>query len=315
MKQLFVKVQSSVGQSWADALEGVNGYLEKITEDPVEALKATKEHTQKVRMYTQISNLIKLSPNGDGNFTVSTAVPRPEGRGVKVVDMSKAFDALKPKNGSFDAIHYGFIFKEDSSLKDIDVIENSNFFGRDPSTDRFVDPFTREEVNAESNAFEAAIWFSIYKIKATDIYYMVVNPNLIAVSGNLRGTYEDAEYYHLNTRDGTFRENVFAPTVQGGLLITENLIIANNDTITIDTFGLSLLHSKSGVIDANNLPSKIEMSIVSSLPYTRDGSKITIDLANKSVGTVSYRWITGSFLDSSLAGNESLKYTFAIIKE
>ena len=311
MKKVFIKVQSSVGQSWADSIESINAYSAGISDDPVQNLRNQKNYDQKVNVYAQISNLIKLSP-ANGNFKVEVAVKRGEG-GEKEINMSQAFAALKSSNGSYDVIHYGYIFDETGRAKDVDVIDNSKFFARDPDSGRLVDAVTEEEItNADS--VQAAVWFSMYRIRATEIYYIVINPNLIAVPDELSGTFGDTIYYHLNTSDGTFRTKVLAPNIKGGTLVGNNIIVATADSVEIDTFGLSMLHYESGEISQDNIPSKIEMIVKSSLDTSRTGSVITVNM-NKPVGTLSYQWITGSYLDSSLVGNESLKYDFVLIKE
>lgn len=310
MTQVFIKVQSSVGQSWADAAESTNSYITELSDDPLQALYNEKEYEQKINAYTQVSNLIKLVKN-DKNFTISTAVPRENGN--KLVDMSKAFETLTAGNGSFGAVHFGYIF-DSSRVKDTDVIDNSIFFARDPDSNKFVNAETLDEISDE-NIIEAAIFFTIYRVRGTSIYYMVINPNLIAVPEDLSGDYDDIEYFHINSRDGNFKSRVFRPSITGGTLVGDNIIVATEDEVTIDTFGLSALHFKSKRVSQDNLPAKINMTVKSSFPQTREGSVITLDLSGKSVGTLSYQWVTGTYLDSCLTGNESLKYNFAIIKE
>lgn len=310
MTQVFIKVQSSVGQSWADAAESTNSYITELSDDPLQALYNEKEYEQKINAYTQVSNLIKLVKN-DKNFTISTAVPRENGN--KLVDMSKAFETLTSGNGSFGAVHFGYIF-DSSRVKDTDVIDNSIFFARDPDSNKFVNAETLDEISDE-NIIEAAIFFTIYRVRGTSIYYMVINPNLIAVPEDLSGDYDDIEYFHINSRDGNFKSRVFRPSITGGTLVGDNIIVATEDEITIDTFGLSALHFKSKRVSQDNLPAKINMTVKSSFPQTREGSVITLDLSGKNVGTLSYQWVTGTYLDSCLTGNESLKYNFAIIKE
>lgn len=310
MTQVFIKVQSSVGQSWADAAESANSYITELSNDPVQALRNEREYDQKINAYTQVSNLIKFV-RSDENFVISTAVQRENGS--KVVDMTKAFETLGTSNGSFKSVHFGYIFNN-ARAKDTDVINNAIFFARDPDSDRFVNAETLEELS-ENDSIEAAIFFTMYRVKGTSIYYMIVNPNLIAVPEDLGGEAGDIEYFHINTRDGNFRSRVFRPFITGGTLVGDNIIVATEDTVTIDTFGLSALHFKSQTVSQDNLPAKINMVINSSLPQTREGSVITVDLTGKNVGTLSYQWITGTYLDNCLTGNESLKYNFVIIKE
>lgn len=313
MKQVFIKIQSSVGQSWADAIEGINSYSVGLSDDPVEALKNERDYEQTANVYTQVSNLIKFTPNGDGNFTVQIAVPRGD-EGIKVIEMSEAFEALTPSNGKYESVYYGYIFEKNGRAKDFEVIENSRFFARDPESKRFVDAVTGEEIS-DSDYIEAAVWLTMYRVSGTQIYYMVINPNLLAVSEDLSGKFEDARYYHLNTRDGTFRNRVFAPSVKGGTLVGDNIIVATEDTVEIDTFGLSMLHYDSRQVSQENIPAKVEMQVKSSLPATREGSVISVDVSTKNIGTLTYQWVTRSYLDSALAGNEALKYSFVIIKE
>jgi len=316
MKKLFIKVQTSVGQSWADSIESINSYVDDRSDDVVKTALSQGTYNQIANIYTQISNKVKLFKNPfKPGYAIAVAVARGDA-GFKEVDLNVAFDCLKPSNGSYESVHFGYVFPSgEKSAKDFEVIENSFFFARDLDTKRFVNAETGEELTDEDK-IEVATWFTIYKIKGTDLYYMVINPNLLAVPEDLSGTIEDVECYQFNTRDGTLRTKLFRPSVKGGSFIGDNIIVANEDQVIIDTFGLSLLHYiGTKTVDPSNLPAKINLDIKSSLPITRDGTKITIDVSEKSVGTLSYQWVTETYLDHSLAGNESLKYSFAIIKE
>lgn len=312
MKKVFIKVQSSVGQSWADSIESINSYTEGVSTDPVETLKNERDYQQRVNVYTQISNNVKLTPS-DSNFKIEIAVPR-AGVEPRIIDMSEAFNTLTTQNGFYEAVHFGYIFGEDGRGKDFEVIQNSTFFARDPSTQRIVNAITEEEVTDKDN-LEVAVWFTLYRVRGTHLYYMVVNPNLVSVPEDLSGTFDDVQYFHLDTSDGTFRNKVFAPAVTNGKIVGNNIIVATSDELSIDAFGLSMLHYESGEALSENLPNTISMLVESSAPYTREANVINVDMTGKNVATITYQWITGTYLDSSLTGNESLRYTFAIIKE
>lgn len=312
MKKVFIKVQSSVGQSWADSIESINSYTEGVSTDTVETLKNERNFEQRVNVYTQIANQVKMTPD-NGNFKIQIAVPR-DGIEPRVIDMTEAFNTLTVQNGFYEAVHFGFIFGEDGRGKDYEVIQNSIFFARDPNTNRFVNAVTEEEIT-DKDYLEAAVWFTMYRVRGTHLYYMIVNPNLVSVPEDLGGKFEDVQYFHLNTRDGTFRSKVFAPSITGGKIVGNNIIVATADEVVIDTFGLSMLHYESGAPLDEDLPTTIEMLVESSAPYTREKNVINVDMAGKNVATLTYQWLTGTYLDSALTGEESLRYSFAIIKE
>lgn len=312
MKQVFIKIQSSLGQSWANSAENINYYVKGVSTNKLEALKNINDYEQQINIYTQISNNLKLTPN-NGNFNIEIATRR-IGIEPRLIDMSEAFKTLTTQNGFYEAVHFGYIFGEDGHSKDFEVIRDSLFFARDSNTNRFVNAITKEEISDKNN-IEAAVLFTLYRIRGTHIYYMVVNPNLVSVPKDLSGTYDGVKYSTLDTSDSTFRNSVFAPDVTNGKIIGDNIIICDGDKLIIDTFGLSMLHYDSQDVLDENLPPKVEMVIESSVPYTRKKNIITLNMSDKNIASITYQWITGTGLDSSLRGDESLRYNYVIIKQ
>ena len=162
---------------------------------------------------------------------------------------------------------------------------------------------------------------AFYKIKNCDVYYAVLNDNLVDSTiirqeiEKVDFSQDEDKYCLINTNDGNFKEAVFKPSVTGGQFFGKNIIIADGDTVTVDVFGLSKFHNINGsFLQDKDLPA-IDMEVSCSTEHTIVKNKITVDLTDTNMATLSYLWVTGTELDFMASDDEKIRYDFVILKK
>ena len=316
MSTIIFNTENNISKSWADVAEGLNSrYLGKKEDwrTTAEYLRDIKDHDQQINSYVKITNKIGLYKADGEPLAIAVTSPIPgQTLGVKNLNL----ELIKSKlNSGISVVYFGFAFTEES-VSQTDVIQKSTYFGRDLSTNSLVNLET--DTALEGN-IKAALWMAFYKIKDCDIYYVVINDDLVDSAiirqefstGNL--VEENDTYSILNTQDGNFKEAIFAPGLDSNAyFIGKNIIATTKSTFELDVFQQSHLHKiiKDRISD-EDLPAA-DITIESSVDASINKNRITVDLGKKSTATLSYKWWTGTEIDFSK--NEELKYDFVIIK-
>ena len=316
MSTIIFNTENNISKSWADVAEGLNSrYLGKKEDwrTTAEYLRDIKDHDQQINSYVKITNKIGLYKADGEPLAIAVTSPIPgQTLGVKNLNL----ELIKSKlNSGISVVYFGFAFTEES-VSQTDVIQKSTYFGRDLSTNSLVNLET--DTALEGN-IKAALWMAFYKIKDCDIYYVVINDDLVDSAiirqefstGNL--VEENDTYSILNTQDGNFKEAIFAPGLDSNAyFIGKNIIATTKSTFELDVFQQSHLHKiiKDRISD-EDLPAA-DITIESSVDASINKNRITVDLGKKSTATLSYKWWTGTEIEFSK--NEELKYDFVIIK-
>ena len=165
-----------------------------------------------------------------------------------------------------------------------------------------------------------AIWMAFYKIKNCDIYYCIINDNLLdstIIKEDLTDIVsfknEPDHYCVLTSHDGNFKNSVFSPTVDSkAKIIGENIIVTESPLFVLDVFGDSRLHMMNRAIIPDEKLPEAELDVQCSLKTTINKNRILVDLEDKTGGTLVYQWITGTDLDYTY--HEALRKEFVIIK-
>ena len=212
-------------------------------------------------------------------------------------------------------VYFGYIFSEEKHTQ-MQVVEKTTYFGRNTVNNRL----TNFESNTEYDSnIASAIWMAFYKIKNCDIYYCILNDNLLdstiikQADGDVVSFKDtDDKYVLLNTHDGNFKSSVFSPLVDfRANFVGPNIIAANTFRFELDVFGKSKLHIfNKALIKDKDLP-ELDLVVDCSCKTTINKNRILVDLEDKQTATLSYRWITGTELDYS---NETLRYDFIIVR-
>lgn len=311
----FIKTEPSVNKTWADVCEGMNSYYA----GPDFGLNETDlggytSQEQQVYTYIKIDRKLGLYKTEDNKLAIAVASPA-EGQtmGVNPID----FDLIKEKlDSGVKTVYFGYLFQGVSSSQ-TEVVENSIYFGRNPLDNVLTNLSTDEPL--EGNV-SSAVWLAFYKIKETNVYFAVLNDSIID-STVVRESVSEADLKNddivvefINTHDGSFKDAVFKPTLDGAKFFGSNIIVTSNDNITIDVFGRSALHMLNGgvILKDSELP-EIDLVVDCSGDIEINKNKLTVSVDNP-ITTLQYNWKTGTELDYILSGNDKLQYDFVILK-
>lgn len=312
-KKVYIRYENVDGKSWATSAYGLNLYSTEPNSTIDWRVPAFKDYSNLVQQYRRSdvrNQLFKTVGNTPSTF-LSIGVPTGiDGQTVSInsVDTTAIFEALSAPE--YNSVHFAFnVLEHPEGAGDLDVVTKSTLYARNIKTGLLENCITKESFDVSK--LSLSLWFTVYRIGNTDIYYMVVNPELLAVISNVDGTYEGVDYRLIGTEDSSFATEILNPSVTGGKLVGTNIIFATSDTLVIDVIGNSILHGYFGeIIPKTDLPT-VDLSVDSSVAYTVDNNIITLDLTGNSSAFVNYKWITGSFLDFT---KEQLIKNFVIIK-
>jgi hypothetical protein len=318
MSTFIFKTETSISKSWSDVTEGLNSYYAGPNPglDNID-FGAVTDHEQQINTYVKINNKIGLYKGIDSALAIGVSEPT-EGQSLGIKQIN--FDLIKEKlTAGVKAVYFGYMF-DGKLISQTDVVEKTIYFGRNTLTNRITNFETNEEIEYNVK-YAAAIWMVFYKIKDTDIYYVVTNNNLLDPNIIRQNFLEDSEFDNsedtftiMNTSEGNFKTCVFRPSLDGAEFVGDNIISTTEDTFTIDTLGLSKLHfiNKSWISD-KDLPS-IDLQYRASVPVEQNKQKLIVDMTDKQIATISYRWETGTELDTLSSKEEMPKYDFVIVK-
>lgn len=316
MSTFFFNTENSVNQAWADVAEGLNSYYAGPNPglQPID-LGGITDHEQQISSYVKIDRKIGLYFSPDGELVVSMAAPvEKQTVGIKKLDFSKIKEVLE---SGVKTVYCGYIFKEEAVAQN-KVVEETCLFGRNTQDNRLTNFETSEDIDGN---ISAAVWMAFYKIKDCDMYYVVLNDNLIE-SSVMRQSHSQPDlragkdvFEFINSHDGSFKNAVFAPSLdETSKFFGENIIISTGDKVEVDVFGFSQLHKIAGEKMKDSKLPKIDLEVESSGKYTVKGNRITVTLDNN-ITTLSYRWVTGTELDYLASNKEQVRYDFVILKQ
>lgn len=313
MKNIFIRYDTAEGKSWASCLEGLNSFSNSETFDPT----TLRDYQQHIDYYYRFDNnkirIFKTVSDDPKNF-LSLGVPsrtKDQTICISSLDTDKIFKALS--ESKYDTVYFAYKHVSGESAREIDLMEKSKYYARNTLTGLVENVETGEHFVEEKVSM--SIWYAVYQMGDSDIYYLVINPNLLMVVEDINGVHNDIKYKVVNSHDGNMKESVFKPGFEGGTLIGNNIIYTNNDEVIIDVYGNSALHGYTGYkLPKDDLP-KIEMKVESSTEYKLVGDKISVNMSGKNVAYVKYSWRTHTPLDYFFTGEEKLEYSFVIIRE
>lgn len=314
-KKIYVRYDTSEGISWASCLEGLNSFSNSEEYD----INSIRKYGQTINYYYRFDNnkmrVFKTVSDDPKNF-LSVGIPartKDQTICIAAIDTETIFKALDKTQ--YQTVYFAYKHNPEESIREIDIMEQSKFYARNVLTGLVEDVETGQHFIEES--FSLSIWYAAYKMGNSDIYYLVINPNLLMMIEDITGTHNGIDYRLINSHDGNMRNSVFKPSISDGTLVGENIIYTNSEHVTIDVFGNSALHgfgSKINKIDSDELPN-IELVIESSAKYTKEKDKITVDMTDQKLAYIKYVWRTNTPLDYFFTGDEKLEYSFVIMKE
>lgn len=320
-KKIFIRTETSVSSSWADSLETLNTYYDGDSSVGVERpdVSKIKDYGQTLNTFVRIENRNRLFKNRkkDSSNFLSIGVPTPvENQTLfhSEINTDTIFSTLD--KSVYKSVHFGYVFNKSKPATESEVVTDSIFFARNVETGKFEDVVTGLPIS-DKNAFDVNIWFTVYRIGETNLYYMITNTNMLTTYEDISGTKGDVDFVLLNTHDGTFKSSIFVPSFSDNTTqVGENILLAKGGSnIVIDTLGNSFLHGFGGKkLPQNELPS-VKLEVESSTAFNIEGSQIFVDISKSPVSYIKYRWVTDTSLDYSIVGPESLTYSFVVMKQ
>lgn len=316
MSLLVFKTENSISKSWSTVCEGLTSrYVGELSEwGSLNALGGITDYEQKINSFVKLHNKLGLYKSPEKSLAIAVASPTPnQTLGVKHLDI----DLIKSQlDLGVKVVYFAYNFQEEATSQ-TSVVEKTSYFGRNTLTGNLSNLETNDEILENVSL---AIWMAFYKIQNTDIYYCIINDNLVDstiikedLSDIVSFKNEPDRYYVLNAFDGNFKTAFFNPTVDNrAKFVGKNIIVTDKIRFELDIFGLSKFHNLAGKqISDEELPAP-NLVVNSSLTTTINKNRILVDLDKKTTGTLSYQWVTGTELDYS--EHEALKYEFVIVK-
>jgi hypothetical protein len=311
-KKFFVRYESEAGSDWSTTAFGLNLYSLDDHRNIGLNYPAFRDYSQVVQQYrrSEIRNQMFKTAGENPSTFLSVGVPIGwDGQTVSINAVDTNVIVALLDTGKYSSIQFAFSADEHpEGAGDLDVITMSGYYGRNDETGVYENCITGQPLSQYPSL---SFWYSVYQIGTTNIYYMVVNPELLCVISDIDGTYNGVDYKLIGSDTDTFANELLSPEVTGGKLVGPNMIFAESDTVVINVVGTSVtLGSPGFYVKPEQIPT-IDLAVESSVNYTVDNHILTLDLTGKTSAYVNYKWVTGTFLDFS---REQLTKNFVIIK-
>lgn len=310
-KKFYVRYETPDGDNWASVMARLNMTNTEFvidadpdrTHDYEQLISAYFHRDYRMQIFKTISSDPKSflsigSPSGITDQTVS----------ISAID----FDVIETSLSSGKYLSVFFAFYDDGRdgfVSDLDTVTQSDYFGRNKETGKVENIKTGQVL--DEGSVKLSLWYNVVKIGNNDIYYLIANPNLVAITQNISGTFNGVDYQEMFTFDGDLSVAIFKPlVVSGGKIVGTDNIAAFGDTLTIDVTGNSVLVRGQG-----NPSPNVDLVVDTSVPYNVENNILTLDLTGKEAAYIEYKWKTDSDLDfASYSQEGELKRSFVIHK-
>jgi hypothetical protein len=307
MKKLFFIQSEPSGPSWASAQESLTNRCEIFGVNSQDRI--ITEYDQYVMTYKRQTDLMKLfnTVSDTARFFLSIGIPtemKNQNLSIEPVNTDIICGALA--SGKYENIFYAYCHNDHpQGAGRLEIIHKSGYYARNLFTGKLENVKTQQEVNAETP--KLSIWYSVTKIQNAEIYYLVTNPNLLDMGNFNDGEHRDIIFQLLNSHDDTFFNELFSPSISGGVQVNDT-IIAHSNTIEIDTLGCSMLKRFIEIPD-------IKLFIETDAEYSTNNNIITLNLPSTKYSYIKYKWHLGNSLDSpKMQRNETMLRSFIILK-
>lgn len=316
--KFFIKAETFVSPAWAAATESFNIQYDGY-EYPPSSKSAVRELSPKLDYFVKIDNKIRFYKNGNA-LVIAVAEPSTlEGLnfGIKELNLKTVRHLLTNTNA--EVVYFAYLFT-DTSANQVKTVEDTAYFVR--RTDGSL--INAETLEAVTEDMPMAIWVAFYRIKNTDIFYGVMNNNIVDVTGNLFFHDEDngIDMMLLTSSQGTFSQSVFNPRINtGATFVGDSFIYASDSKFTIDMLGASVLHVVNAISSEIDeyMPDEempmVEVEIETNLNVTKVGNQqLEVNMGTSKSGYIKYRWISGTPFSHDKYKKETLKREFIVFK-
>lgn len=318
ISKFFIKTETFLNESWASASDSFNTEY-KTTNWPPKSLEEITPFQSRLDYYIKIDNKVRLYQH-EGSLILSVAEPTTLGElniGMKELDLSKVRALLA--NTDATVVFFGYPF---SGLKanQIETVQNTTYIVR--KTDGSL--LDIEANKAVEDSTPVAVWIAFYKLKGAEIYYGVMNNNLVDNTGEQIFKIEDKDIIcsFMNSPLGTMSEFIFEPSFDGATLVNGNTLIVSDSSFTVNTLGNSgyfftdVTEGKLNAPFEDAICPKIKLLVDSDLSVLKKGnSSLTVNMNEDSVGYLKYTWDSGTPFSNAKYKNETLKREYIVIRK
>lgn len=226
----------------------------------------------------------------------------------KEIDLQVAFDYLDEiPNGRTAA--FATVFDEDAQLDHRYITENSTWICRKPSKhlpqteeemqqelDRAIVTLPdMEEVKTKDDKVRTIVWFFIYRTKDLPIYYIIPNPDMMAVSPDMDTEFDTpVRFWTTQPHYGSIGDIIFRPKFSKNVAILNPSKIVTGDKFWIHPFQNGLFAS----VYQEEVP-KVPVKVTTNLEFKRDPDTNRVYFEFKEgqeQGYVNLRWNEDSLM-------------------
>jgi hypothetical protein len=186
-----------------------------------------------------------------------------------------------------------FMFATDLAKTNNDhnsAVENASFYMRNPENGEVTDIVTADVLKNPT----MIPWFFCFKTKDFPLYYVVFNPNLVQVSGEIDGEYAgDNHVFEISGHIGNVSKLLFQPKFSRNVReIGEHNIFVKGNEFTVEPFGAWFVK--------RHLPEffkEAKIKVDTNFDYRWEDNKIVLNTNDKVKGYLSIRWNSGTVMD------------------
>ena len=195
-----------------------------------------------------------------------------------------------------------------------DVLQSAIYYVREPFPGGHV-------VNAKNGValtsedeteVEMITYFYAYRLKDQPVYFIIFNPEMMSLSGNVEFTTERAHYRVIDQHAGAFANQLLTPKMsKNAFPLDANWYVISGDSFTMDVGKLSSITNAYGIYPQGvKIMSDLKTELVKGNKY-----KVTFH-EGQTHGYISLRLNTGTMFDYSLIGSKNrLIYNIRIDKK
>jgi hypothetical protein len=211
------------------------------------------------------------------------------------------------------SLGFGALIKDLQSGPSTDPLQSAIYYTRENFPDgHVVDAKNGREVTSEDEDVTQIItYFYAYRLADQPVYFIIFNPEAVALDGNVEFSGERAHYRIIDQHAGSFANQMLTPKMsKNAFPLDSNWYVVAGDKFTMDVGKLSSITNAYGIY-----PQAVK--VMSDLKVVHEkGNKYTVHFnEGQTHGFISLRLNTGTMLDYSLIGSKNrLIYNIRIDK-
>ena len=233
----------------------------------------------------------------------------------KEVDMKFIMTWLNQNKNK--SIGFGVPIKDIKENSSLDVLNSAIYYTRTNFPDgHVVDAKNGREITSDTENIASIItYFYAYKLIDQSIYFIIFNPEIISLSGNVEFTAERAHYRIIDQHAGAFSNLLLTPKMsKNAFPLDQNWYVVTGDSFTMDVGKLSSVTNAYGIY-AQGVKVMSDLKVIKDSSSKSPNKYIVRFNENQTHGFISLRLNTGTIFDYSLIGSKNrLIYNIRIDK-